>query len=89
MPTISPSPDSQDAQLRALAAKIEQVGLEAPVRLVLDILHPVDVLSSQCALLLHPFLRGTRWAAPCAALSERQAWAALRQMLEPPPPHPE
>lgn len=81
--------EADNPQLRALAAKIEQAGLEAAVRLVLDILHPVDVLSSQCALLLHPFLRGTRWAAPCAALSERQAWATLRQMLEPPPPRPE
>ncbi|NJL03599.1 MAG: hypothetical protein HC911_01515 [Chloroflexaceae bacterium] len=85
MTTAPPaSPDPQDPQLRALATQIEQAGLEAPVRLALDILHPVDVLSSHCALMLHPFLRGTRWAAPCAALSERQAWATLRQLLEPP-----
>ncbi len=80
--------ETDNPQLRALAAQIEQAGLEAPVRLALDILHPVDVLSSHCALLLHPFLRGTRWDAPCAALSERQAWATLRQILEP-PAHPE
>lgn len=68
--------------IHRLASGIERAGLAGPARLALDVLAPLDVISAQCALLVSPFTRGSRWQEYTSLLSEERAWQDLRSILE-------
>lgn len=68
--------------LHPLVAAVSRLGLREPASLVLDILRPLDVVSSQMALFLQPFAAGSRWGACTRALTDETGWVALRQLLE-------
>ncbi|MCS6880478.1 MAG: hypothetical protein RMK84_14035 [Oscillochloridaceae bacterium] len=74
--------DNTGQVLQRLAAGVERAGLRAPVALLLDILSPIDVISSQVARFSLPFLGGTRAEVYVAALGEPDAWRDLRRLLD-------
>jgi hypothetical protein len=84
----------QAETLRQLVAHIQRAGLQSPVLVALDVLRPVDFLSSQVVLFVQPFSRGSSWERYTAALTEEASWGELRALLaperaashQPPPP---
>lgn len=68
--------------LHSLAAHIERAGLRVPVSLVLDVLQPLDVVSSQVAVFVAPFVRGLEWERYAVVLTAAASWNQLRQLLE-------
>ncbi len=77
------TPDSDPyTDLEILVQHTQQAGLVQPARIVLDILRPLDVVCSQCAVFVQPFVRGTSWEPHLAVLSERRAWQYLRMRLD-------
>lgn len=70
-----------DNSLRSLVAGLERAGMREPAALLLDMLSPLDVVSSQLARFSRPFLGGTRAEPVVAALEEVSAWADLRRLL--------
>lgn len=74
--------DDASQALQRLAASVERAGLRAPVALLLDMLSPIDVVSSQVARFSRPFLGGTPAEAYVAALGEPDAWRDLRRLLD-------
>jgi hypothetical protein len=74
----------QAEALRHLAAWIERAGLRVPVAMTLEMLRPLDFLSSQAALFAHPFARGSRWERYTSALTHEQSWHDLRDLLDAP-----
>ncbi len=76
-PTDPPPGDA----LQHLARDLTAAGLDAPALLLLDVLQPLDVVSSQVALFCQPFMRGMAWHRYCAALSDPTAWATLRAQV--------
>lgn len=73
--------DNLHNPLDTLVQRTAQAGLVQPLRLALDILRPLDVICSQCALFAQPFVRGTAWEQPVALLGEADAWQHLRTRL--------
>jgi len=67
--------------LGRMAAAIRRAGLAAPAALLLDALAPLDVITSQLALLGRPLLGGTRYDHYAAALAEAEGWKELRGLL--------
>jgi len=67
--------------LHNLARSITQAGLRQPVTIMLGILKPVDFLSTQAALFVHPFIRGHAWERYTHALMAEAAWEELRNLL--------
>lgn len=74
-------PEKHTDTVRTLAATIERAGLRVPISMALDALRPLDFLSSQAALFVHPFTRGSSWEHYTAVLTNEQSWAHLRQLL--------
>jgi hypothetical protein len=74
-------PDRSSDTIQRLAQAITRAGLHAPVALTLDILKPVDFISSQVALFIHPFVRGYAWERYTAILTEESRWQELRHCL--------
>lgn len=74
----------QAEALHHLAAWIERAGLRVPVAMTLEMLRPLDFLSSQAALFAHPFARGSRWERYTSALTHEQSWHDLRALLDTP-----
>lgn len=68
--------------LQQLVEVIESSGMRAPLKFLLDMLSPLDVVSSQLACFSRPFLIGTRVEMFVAALSEPAAWTELRRLLD-------
>jgi hypothetical protein len=80
----------QAEALHHLAAWLERAGLRVPVAMTLEMLRPLDFLSSQAVLFAHPFARGSRWECYTSALTHEQSWHDLRQLLDTPiPPAPQ
>lgn len=67
--------------LQPIVARLERTGLRAPASLVLEILSPIELISSQIARFGQPFVRGTAAEALIERLGETEAWAELRRML--------
>jgi hypothetical protein len=67
--------------IQHLAEAIQQRGLRSPVILMLDVLKPVDFISSQVAQFVFPFVRGGQWEHYAAILTEERGWNDLRQRL--------
>lgn len=70
-----------DDPLGRLVAGIERAGMRAPAALLLDMLSPLDVVSSQLARFSRPLVGGTGAEPLVAALEEAAAWAELRRLL--------
>ncbi len=70
--------------VRRLAAAINRAGLQTPVAMALDILKPLDFISSQVVVFLSPFVRGHRWEHYTDALTHEEGWHTLRHHLHPP-----
>jgi hypothetical protein len=70
--------------VRRLAAAINRAGLQTPVAMTLDILKPLDFISSQVVVFLAPFVRGHRWEQYTAALTNEEGWHTLRHHLHHP-----
>jgi hypothetical protein len=70
-----------DDPLQRLAAQIERAGMRVPVAMLLDLLSPLDVVSSQLATFSRPLVGGTAIEPVVSALQETAAWAELRQRL--------
>lgn len=69
------------ATLQRLAARVEQAGLRGPAALLLDLLSPLDVISSQFARFSLPLISGTGAATYAAVLAETDSWQELRRLL--------
>lgn len=76
--------DTTNQVLQRLVAGVECAGMRAPLALILDMLSPIDVVSSQLARFSLPFLGGTRAEAYVSALGDPDAWRELRRLLDTP-----
>lgn len=72
---------SHNEAIQSLARAIDRVGLRNPVALILDILKPIEFMSSQIAQFSRPFVYGSRWEHYAAALTEESSWENLRHAL--------
>ncbi|HMO56871.1 MAG TPA: hypothetical protein PKC19_05915 [Roseiflexaceae bacterium] len=72
----------QHKALVALAVAIRRVGMLAPARLVLDVLAPLSVITSQLAIFMQPLVPGARWRSYMVALSDEAGWESLRGLLQ-------
>ncbi len=61
--------------------RIERTGLRAPVAILLDVLSPLDVISSQMALFARPLVRGTGLYSYASLLTDTASWQELRKLL--------
>jgi hypothetical protein len=77
MPQSAPKTEA----LQDLTQRLAQVGLHDSATLVLDIIKPLDFLSSQVALFCQPFVRSGQWGQYTAALTAEAGWQELRQLL--------
>lgn len=77
---MPPHPSHNDA-IQSLATAIDRVGLRNPVALFLDILKPLEFMSSQIAQFSRPFVYGSRWEHYAVALTEEASWEYLRRAL--------
>ena len=68
--------------LQRLVSGVDRAGMRAPIGLILDMLSPIDVLSSQLARFSLPFLGGTRAETYALVLGEPDAWRELRRLLD-------
>lgn len=68
-------------KVQHIADTIDRWGLRNPVSLMLDILKPIDFMSSQAALFVRPLLPSKRWEEAALALTNEHAWAELRGQL--------
>jgi hypothetical protein len=68
--------------LKALADAIDRVGLRVPLGMALDVLRPLDFLSSQAILFVRPFTHGSAWERYTLVLTEEQSWGDLRRLLD-------
>lgn len=73
--------ENPDATLQQLVDRIDRAGLRAPVGLVLDLISPLDVISSQLALLVRPLLGGGAWHAYATTLAEAANWQVFRRLI--------
>jgi hypothetical protein len=70
-----------DEPLVRLVAGLDQAGLRAPATLLLDLLSPIDLITSQLVCFGRPFVAGTGAEPLIKRLGEAAAWAELRRML--------
>jgi len=73
--------ESHREQIQKLATEIERVGLRAPATILLDLLAPLDVISSQIAQFARPLVRGTSLDPYAGLLTETANWQELRRLL--------
>jgi hypothetical protein len=73
--------EQEPEPLRRLAERIEQAGLRVPASIVLGALSPLDVISSELVRFSLPLVSGSAVEPFAAALTETQAWDALRRLL--------
>jgi predicted oxidoreductase (fatty acid repression mutant protein) len=74
-------PEAHDESLQQLATQIERSSMREAIVFALDVLRPVDLLSSQFAQFSRPFLAHSRWAVYAAALAQEESWTTLRRLL--------
>ncbi len=73
--------NSTDDVIQQLAGAITRTGMRSPVSLILDMLSPLDFVSSQVALFVRPFMVVPRWEHYATALTNEEKWADLRRQL--------
>jgi hypothetical protein len=73
--------DNRHESLHVLAEQIERAGLRAPAAILLDLLCPLDVISSQMAQFSRPLVRGTSLDPYAELLAETASWQELRRLL--------
>ncbi|WP_129628211.1 hypothetical protein [Candidatus Oscillochloris fontis] len=73
--------EAGEPQLTQLAHTITQAGWRPAALLMLDLLGPLDVISSQAVLFARPLLHGTSLDPYAQMLSEPANWHRLRQLL--------
>jgi hypothetical protein len=73
--------DDRAAALQQMAERIARAGMRAPVAIALDVLGPLDVISSQVALFARPLLRGTGLHPYADLLTDAANWQELRRLL--------
>jgi hypothetical protein len=71
----------QLATIQRLADEIKGRGFATPVRLMLDVVSPLDIVSAQIALFISPFTIGSRFYGYSHCLSHERAWKELRRIL--------
>ncbi|MEN9937134.1 MAG: hypothetical protein RLZZ387_3713 [Chloroflexota bacterium] len=74
-------PKQRDKAIEELAAGITRRGLDAPARIVLDVLGPVSFLAAQTALFTRPLLPTGRWRGYASALGDEEGWRALQRLV--------
>lgn len=67
--------------MQELVRQIEGAGLQAPALIVLDLLSPLDVISSQLVQFMRPLVRGTSIDSYAGLLAETANWQELRRLL--------
>ncbi|HEU4323253.1 MAG TPA: hypothetical protein VFS21_08865 [Roseiflexaceae bacterium] len=72
----------QAQTVRAVADALGRSRLEAPARLLLDVIAPVDFLASQVASFTRPLLPFGQWRSYVAAFENEECWALLRRMVD-------
>lgn len=70
-----------DDPLSRLVAHLERSGLREPTAILLEMISPVDLISSQIARFGQPFARGTGAEPLIERLGDAAAWAELRRLL--------
>lgn len=70
-----------DVTLQQLVDQIDRAGLRAPVGLMLDLISPLDIISSQMALLIRPLLGGSSWQIYAVTLAEAPNWQVFRRLI--------
>ncbi|MBX0327592.1 hypothetical protein K2Z83_07870 [Oscillochloris sp. ZM17-4] len=73
--------DDRHDGLQKLAEHIDRAGLRAPAAILLDLLCPLDVISSQIAQFARPLVRGTGLDPYAGLLAEAASWQELRRLL--------
>ncbi len=68
--------------VQAVADALGRSRLEAPARLLLDVIAPVDFLASQVAAFTRPLLPFGQWRSYVAAFESEESWALLRRMVD-------
>jgi hypothetical protein len=76
-----PLPSQHEETLRRLVAHVDRAGLRVPLALALDVLRPLDVVSSQAVLFVRPFVRGSGLERYAVLLAEAEHWPELRRSL--------
>ncbi|PDW03859.1 hypothetical protein [Candidatus Viridilinea mediisalina] len=71
----------REEPLVRLVAAVEQAGLRGPALLFLDLLRPVDLITSNLVGFGRPFVVGTTLEPFVVRLGEAAAWAELRRLL--------
>lgn len=74
-------PEPAPEPIYQLAEAIERAGMREAAMLALDVLRPVDLISSQIAQFSRPFLIGHTWEPYATALAAQGGLAALRKLL--------
>lgn len=75
-------PDERLTLLREIADTLHRRRLDAPARLLLDVITPVGVIASQAALFARPLIPVGRWRTYLAALEHESSWKQLRGCLD-------
>lgn len=78
-----PQSATKTEALQDLSQRLARAGLQDSAALVLDLIKPLDFLSSQVALFCQPFVRSGPWGQYTAALTDEAGWQELRQLLHP------
>jgi hypothetical protein len=72
------------ATLAQLADRIARSPLHTALCLTLDLLSPIDVISSQLAQFARPLVSGTGLEPYASLLADRASWPELRRLLSAP-----
>lgn len=73
--------EERQQRMHELAERIEHAGLQAPALIMLDLLSPIDVISSQMVQFMRPLVRGTSVDSYAGLLAETANWQELRRLL--------
>lgn len=76
-----PASEQHSEALQYLAERIVQAGLRVPITIALDIVKPLDFLSSQVVLFVRPFTTGSSFERYAAVLIDESSWKELRDCL--------
>jgi hypothetical protein len=80
----NPPPAPDERHLRALAAGLAQWRLTTPARIVLDILAPISVITSQATIFLRPLVPSEYLRNSLAPLEYESGWRTLQRILSEP-----
>jgi hypothetical protein len=67
--------------VRHVAERIQQAGLSSATLIILDILSPLDMVSSQLVAAVRPFVAGSSAEPLFSQFATSTTWAELRRLL--------